>query len=64
LFVDEYTIIMYNHDNANDNDNIIASTTTVLQADFATLRHMCDELEKAVAESRSTHSRRIIRYVK
>jgi hypothetical protein len=35
-----------------------------LQSDWANLQHIADELTKAVAEAKSGHARRIMRYVK
>ena len=39
-----------------------ATTGHVLQADFANLRRMASELEAALVEDRSTHSRRMNKY--
>ncbi len=36
----------------------------LLQADWATLQHVADELAAAVAQAKSVHARRILRYVK
>jgi len=40
------------------------SEVEYLQSDFATLKHLCTELEKAVNQAKSVHARRILRYVK
>jgi len=35
-----------------------------LAADYANIKHLCTELEKAIAQAKSSHTRRIMKYVK
>jgi len=42
----------------------VEAQSKYLQSDYATLQRIADELTKAVAEAKSGHARRIMRYVK
>jgi hypothetical protein len=35
----------------------------MLEADYADIKHICDELEQAVAHAKAPHSRRMIKYI-
>eukprot|EP01006_Ploeotia_vitrea_P049393 TRINITY_DN67334_c7_g5_i1.p1 TRINITY_DN67334_c7_g5~~TRINITY_DN67334_c7_g5_i1.p1 ORF type:complete len:293 (+),score=98.09 TRINITY_DN67334_c7_g5_i1:104-982(+) len=37
---------------------------TLLQADYAVAKHVCDELEQAMKQANTAHSRRIIKYIR
>ena len=41
-----------------------ASFSVPFACDFATLNYVCDELEGALAESKSVHSQRVFRYIR